>query len=322
MAQASTANLKSQVAARASQPNEIIYTTEGGSQVTLSPQIVRQYLVNGQGNVSDQEVMMFLQLCKYQGLNPFLREAYLIKYGSAAATIVVGKEVFTKRAERHPEYRGIEAGIYVQLADGNVKERKGSMTLPTDRVVGGWAKVYREGYAVPIEAAVSFDEYAGRKNDGSLNNQWATKPATMIRKVAVVQALREAFPSEFGGMYSQEEISTVDGSLLSEQPIQVVGDSPQTDSAPMGDRPQGELISEAQSKRMYAISKGEYEIAKDVLGQFGYESSKDVSKSDYNAICDAIGNAVESMRAKPEMNAEFAGDLGDMDDEALSSSVE
>lgn len=195
---------------------EFSYDTEGGSQVTLSPQIVRQYLVNGQGNVSDSEVMMFLQLCKYQGLNPFLKEAYLIKFGNGPASIVVGKEVFTKRAERHPEYHGMEAGIYVLTKDGEIVERKGTIYLPTERLIGGWARVFRKGYNLPVEMTVSFEEYVGRKFDGTPNQQWATKPATMIRKVAVVQALRETFPSEFGGMYSQEEVND-----QVEQPIPV-----------------------------------------------------------------------------------------------------
>ncbi len=56
--------------------------------------------------------------------------------------------------------------------------------------------------------SVGFDEYAGKK-DGSLNSQWAKKPATMIRKVAVVQALREAFPDRFQGLYAQEEFQNV-----------------------------------------------------------------------------------------------------------------
>ena len=45
-----------------------------GEKVKLSPVTVRNYLVNGGGNVSDQEVMMFLTLCRYQHLNPFLKE--------------------------------------------------------------------------------------------------------------------------------------------------------------------------------------------------------------------------------------------------------
>ena len=52
-------------------------STEQGP-VKLSPSIVRRYLVNGNGSVTDGEVMMFMSLCKFGGLNPFLREAYLI----------------------------------------------------------------------------------------------------------------------------------------------------------------------------------------------------------------------------------------------------
>jgi hypothetical protein len=57
---------------------------------------------------------------------------------------------------------------------------------------------------------VSFEEYAGRKKDGTMNGQWSKKPATMIRKVALVQALREAFPKAFGGLYTAEEQGEVE----------------------------------------------------------------------------------------------------------------
>jgi len=66
----------------------IEYDTDHG-KVKLSPAIVKRYLVSGKAElVSDTEVIMFMQLCRYQGLNPFLREAYLIKYGSSPATMV------------------------------------------------------------------------------------------------------------------------------------------------------------------------------------------------------------------------------------------
>ena len=50
----------------------------GGKTVRLSPAIVKNYLVNGNGNITMQEVVMFINLCKFSGLNPFVREAYLI----------------------------------------------------------------------------------------------------------------------------------------------------------------------------------------------------------------------------------------------------
>ena len=196
----------------------------GGQTVKLSPAMIRKYLVSGGGNVSDQEVMMFLSLCKFQHLNPFLHEAYLIKYGNSPATMVTGKDVFIKRARRNADYRGKETGIIVIDNAGNVVERSGAFYLSGEQIVGGWAKVYINGFDKPEYAAVSFNEYAGRKSNGELNNQWATKPATMIQKVALVHALREAFPEDFNGLNAPEEIPVANDLLetvANEQPISV-----------------------------------------------------------------------------------------------------
>lgn len=180
----------------------------GEETVKLSPTIIRNYLVNGNGNVTDQEIVMFLNLCRFQHLNPFLREAYLIKFGNQPATIVTGKDAITKRAMRNQKYSGQQAGVVIQHTDsGELEYRVGSLVLGNEELVGGWAKVYVKGYDVPIEAVVSYQEYVGTKNDGSVNGQWSKKPATMIRKVALVQALREAFPEDLGGMYASEEMN-------------------------------------------------------------------------------------------------------------------
>ena len=56
---------------------------------------------------------MFMNLCRFQHLNPFLREAYLIKYGSQPATIVTGKAALEKRAARCRNFEGFEAGVVV-----------------------------------------------------------------------------------------------------------------------------------------------------------------------------------------------------------------
>lgn len=69
--------------------------TANGVEVKLTPATVKNYLVSGNAErITDQEVVMFINLCKYNGLNPWLREAYCIKYGSSPATMVVGKETF------------------------------------------------------------------------------------------------------------------------------------------------------------------------------------------------------------------------------------
>lgn len=179
-----------------------------GMEVKLTPTIVKNYLVSGdKDRVTDQEVAMFINLCKYSGLNPWLKEAYCIKYGSEPATMVTGKDAFMKRAEAIPAFDGMKAGIAVMNNEtGDIEYREGMITVPGETIIGGWAEVYRKDRSHSTRAEVSFEEYAARKKDGSLNSQWSKKPATMIRKVALVQALREAFPTNLGGMYSAEEV--------------------------------------------------------------------------------------------------------------------
>ncbi len=185
---------------------QLVEYTAGEETVKLTPNIIKNYLVSGnKENVSLQEVVVFINLCKYNHLNPWVNEAYLIKYGNEPATMVVGKEAFQKRAEANKNYNGCDAGIIVVTKDGDVAYRKGTLKLPGDNIIGGYAEVWRKDRDYSTRIEVSFDEYVGRKKDGSINSQWSKRPATMIRKVALVQALREAFPGELGGIYTAEE---------------------------------------------------------------------------------------------------------------------
>lgn len=178
-----------------------------GEEFTLTPETVKAYLVSGNRDlVTMQEVVMFMNLCRFQHLNPWLKEAYLIKYSqNDPAALVTGKDAFLKRAEGEANYDGFKAGIIVQDEEGEVIYRDGSFKLPGETLVGGFAEVFRKDRDHSFRAEVSFEEYAARKKDGSLNSQWSKKPTTMIRKVALVQALREAFPGTLGGMYTAEE---------------------------------------------------------------------------------------------------------------------
>ena len=195
--------------------NKVVEYECNGQMVKISPNIIRQYLVNGDGRVTDQEVVMFLNLCKFQKLNPFLREAYLIKYGSQPATIVTGKEAITKRAMRNSSYAGQQAGVVILKEDGSLENRIGTIVIDGETLVGGWAKAFVKGYENTIEVSVSLNEYIGLKKDGTVNSNWQKRPASMIRKVALVHALREAFPEDLGGMYAAEETNEVEENLPS-----------------------------------------------------------------------------------------------------------
>jgi len=197
----------------------IIKTDTG--EIRLSNRIIREYLVNGNGTVTDPEISLFIALCDAQKLNPFIKEAHLIKYGTTPATMVVSKDVFQKRADKHPQYVGKKAGIIILTADNKIDYREGGFYIKSaEKIVGGWCEVYRKDRTIPERIEVSFDEYVGTKGDGSINGQWSKKPSTMIRKVAVAQALREAFPQELQGMYSAEEFGE-DEAQLNKNPIKV-----------------------------------------------------------------------------------------------------
>lgn len=189
-------------------------------EIQLSSETVRNYLVNGNGEVTNQEVKLFIGLCSGQKLNPFIKEAYLIKFGTQPAQMIVSKDVYQKRANKNPNYEGKKAGVVVLNLQGTVEYREGALCIEGETLLGGWAEVYKKNSKVPERVEVSFDEYVGKKKDGSINNQWATKPATMIRKVAVAQALREAFTEDFQGMYTAEEMG-VDESNLNNEPVNV-----------------------------------------------------------------------------------------------------
>lgn len=205
-----------------------------GAEVTLSPSIVRNYLTNGNGNVTDQEVVYFLNLCKYQKLNPLVKECYLIKYGSQPATMVTSKDALLKRAMRNPKYKGHEAGVIVRVIEtGELEYRKGSFIIEgEEELIGGWAKTYVDGYAVPIEAAVSFKEFAGYTKDGNLNSMWAGKPGSMIRKTALVTSLREAFPDDLSGMYASEEVGVDFDDTTGTAPVEIPQQEDHQDSKP------------------------------------------------------------------------------------------
>ncbi|MFJ1491201.1 phage recombination protein Bet [Capnocytophaga canis] len=182
--------------------NPVVEYEVAGENIKLSYQIIRDYLTKGNGAVTDQDLMQFMSICKFNKLNPFLNEAYLIKFGSTPAQMIVSKEALMKRAEANEQYNGLEAGLILKRNEA-VIEVEGNFYLKTDEILGAWAKVYRKDRLKPIVAKVNIEEYDKKQSS------WNDKRATMIAKVAKVQALREAFPAQLGAMYTQEEQQNV-----------------------------------------------------------------------------------------------------------------
>ena len=199
------------------------YTASDGTEVKLSPAIVAKYVLTGNGEASDKDVFSFLAKCRARGLNPLAGDAYMTSYrnrdGSTSTSVIVSKDYFVRTATQQSGFDGMRAGVVVaNRKTGELTYREGSIVgKNSECLVGGWAEVYDKGRRFASRAEVSLDEYdQGR-------SLWKSKPATMIRKVALVQALREAYPGAFGGIYDRDEMP---------EPVIPIPDAPTVDEQP------------------------------------------------------------------------------------------
>lgn len=157
--------------------NEIITTNNS----SLDEKLLRESIAR---NATDIEFRTFIEFCRATGLNPFKREIWFIKTGTQQVQMMTGINGFLSIANRHPQFDGLTVRINEQ--DG--------------KLVSATCTVYRKDRKYPSEATVYYEEYA--KNSPI----WRTMPRMMLQKVAKSVALREAFPQELNGMYTQEEM--------------------------------------------------------------------------------------------------------------------
>lgn len=183
--------------------------TRTGEHYKLDKATVIKYLTDNK-EITDSEFNMFFQLCKVNKVNPFLKEAYIIKYGNSPATIVLDYKVLQQIAEDNKCYKGMRHGVVVVTKDNTVEERLGEYKLPGETLIAGWCEVYRSDREHPTKVTAMFDEFKATKKDGTVNSNWTEKPCFMITKVAKAQALREAFPNLVGSnVYISEEMDSV-----------------------------------------------------------------------------------------------------------------
>jgi len=179
-----------------------------GEQITVTFSDVKNLICR---LATDQEVAVFLKTCQSLQLNPFASEVYLIKYADrdkAATVISIGS--YLKAAEANKDYNGNEAGVILRDTGGRLEFREGAFLLDDemDKLVGGWARVYRKNRDRPTYMAVNKAECVRYTKEGRLTQFWAKeKQASMLRKTALKRAMVEAFPSLFAGTISTSEVA-------------------------------------------------------------------------------------------------------------------
>lgn len=204
--------------ALATQETAIAFRDDSGADISVTADDVRNLICPA---ADQKEVSLFLQLCKNQRLNPFVRDAYLVKYGSNPAQMITSYQVFNRRACRNENYAGIENGVVV-LRNGEIVHKDGSAVYKAagETLLGGWAKVYFKDNRKPAYAEVALDDYSTGKSN------WSKMPGVMIEKCAKAAAWRLAFPDDFQGMYVSEEMQQAQPQQVESytEPVQAFAD--------------------------------------------------------------------------------------------------
>ena len=262
-----------------------------GTRVDLDLDFVKRYLVRGAADkVSDQELVFFMNLCKMQKLNPLVgNEVYCIKYGNDPAQVVVGKGAYLRRAYEHPDYICKEDGIVV--ARGNeVVQKEGCCLYPGEKLIGGWCRVHftRNGKELSCFKEVSLSEY----DKGQAN--WKVRPATMVNKVAVSQCVREAFPKDYEGLYSEDEM-VASGAIPAN--FREIPDEPPTEEE--------KTITQDQRQALFRMAKEHLgkdanDALKDIISKHGYQSTSGMPESVYKEVVDEIADLADARRTVEE----------------------
>jgi phage recombination protein Bet len=159
-------------------------------------------------NATNEEFQIFVNLGRATGLNPFMRELWLVKYGSNnPASIFIGRDGFRKGAQANPNYDyHVSDAVYSNdsfvVQDGEVSHSY--KAADRGNLLGAYCVTKRKNSSRPIFVYVELREYDTKKA------LWESKKATMIKKVAEAQCLRMAFQELFAGTYGEEEYEPVD----------------------------------------------------------------------------------------------------------------
>lgn len=266
------------------------YKAQDGTEVALNREIMsRDVLGIRDGQVSDRELNAAIAKCAARGLNPWAGDAYLTPRGDSI-TITVSKDYYVRTACAQPTYDGAKAGVIALDEQGRAIYHEGSFYAPGEKLVGGWAEVHDKRRSVPCRDEVLLSEYSTGKA------LWASKPATMIRKVALVHALRESYPDAFQGLYDEAEMGDVQPAKAPE-PIE-----PDVVEAAVDLNPIRERMSDYTAALHGDLDRkaGMQASTADILAYVGKESMDELDSCDVERVCDYMDDATEAVQYMEE----------------------
>ena len=133
---------------------------------------------------------------------------------------------------------------------------------------------------------MSFAEY----NKGQAN--WKSKPATMINKVAVSQCVRDAFPKDYEGLYSEDEM-VASGAIPADYKVIEEDPPPVEDDTPITQEQRQMLFTTAQ--KVFGKDEGN-QVIKSIIDRIGLTSTAGMNQSQYEQVTLMLMEACEEYR--------------------------
>lgn len=190
------------------------------STVEVQKQTLLDYLTTfGLANqLTQEEKLQFIEVAQAFHLNPFKREIHVAVYGEGEyrrMSIVVGYQVYLDRAERTGQLDGWRAWV-----EGQGEDMKALV------------EIHRKDWAAPFVHEVYWKEAVQRKRDGQPTSFWTKMPKFQLKKVAISQGFRLAFPSELGGMpYDPAELPDAESVGSLDKPVNPIPLPPMSDQS-------------------------------------------------------------------------------------------
>ena len=185
---------------------EITHPESGGwSQPQID--LLKRTICKG---ATDDELALFVHICKRSGLDPFSKQIYAVKRWSEQdkreiMSLQTGIDGYRTIAQRTGEYAGNDEPIY----DSEVNTHPNKATVRVYRLI--------KGIKCCFSATARWDEYKQAKKDGKLNSFWVRMPYLMLAKCAEALALRKAFPAELAVIYTHDEMGQADNPTSEDQ---------------------------------------------------------------------------------------------------------
>ena len=248
---------------------------------------------------NDDEFARYMYYCSKYKLDPMEGYVECVKYSlKSPAMIFLGKRALLTVASRNKNYDGCQTGIFYRnpnriVTQNTPGEPNKEPTYSIYVVEDGKKKrpelyayciVYRKDKKIPTYVEIKASEY----HRGT--EVWNTKLETMAKKVALSQALEQAFPEEFAAAYVAEEFG-----LASDEDGHVILD-PELDTNQLPEAIAAAIASSPVLPNGMDVQPRTF-IDNDALEE---TAKSDIEEVITNAATDSAIDAVKNVLAKSE----------------------